>query len=418
MNLLPLEEWRSVMGYHPEHFWGLRNSKVPVTSSSNSVMRQYDWQTADRVGRSEIIQAIENAEALLMNYLHYAPAPHYRADAFTWPQNYQPDQWRLFPIDALGRRLAITLNEGYIQKMGVETLTDIETVTIDPLTGFLDKDGDGIKETFSIVTTLPLGTTDPDEIAVYFQASDRLDDDMGRWRIQPVKVSIAAGIATVTGKTWLIVRPILYEGIAPVDIDPDNLTNYAAKLEVKRHWTDGNGNTNDTSQALVTWETLPGYMGSINPTNSTDPGATGNAVARCGIRNAELGIVTPAEAIYDSTSSSWTNAGYECPHRPPDRVVVRYLAGLPLVNGHIDRQWQITTARLAAAELTRAITASDVGNRELYHWQFDLSRGGGKSEEQFQVSQEDLSNPFGTRRGHLYAWRQVKNLALIRGILV
>jgi hypothetical protein len=300
----------------------------------------------------------------------------------------------------------------------VETLTAIETITIVPGTDYTDSDGDGVKDKFKVVTTLPLGTTDPDEIALYFEVGDRLDDQMDRWRIQPAKVSIAAGVATITGKLWLLVRPILYEGVAPQDIDPDTTANFAAKLEVKRRWTDGNGNTNDTSQALVAWETLPRYLGSLDPTSSTDPAATANAVARCGIRDAELGIVTPGEAIYDASSGTWTNAGYEWPHRPPDRVTVRYLAGLPLVNGLMARQWQVTIARLAAAEMTRAITASDVGNRELYEWQFDLSRAGGRQQEQFQVSQEDLSNPFGTRRGHLYAWRQVKNLALIRGILV
>lgn len=412
-HMLPLDNWRAIMGYFPWHFWGMASQKVKVTSASNSVMRQYDWQTADRVGRSEISEAIETAETMLTDYLHYSPMQRYTSATVPWPRDYQPEMWRLWPADATGRRLSVTLPEGYVQKVGVEALTKIENVSV----VLTDADGDGLKDTFTLITTLPLGTTDPDEIAIYFEAGEWLTDVQANWRIQPVRVSIAAGVATIKGKSWLLVKPVLYEGVNSQDLDPDTAANFVVKLDVYRRWTDGNGNTNDTSQALVTWETLPIFAGSFDPTNSTDPGAAANAVARCGIRNAELGIVTPAQAVYDVATGTWSNNWCPFPQRPPDRVTVRTLSGMPLVYGQMDRKWQTIVARLAAAEMTRVITSNDTGNRELYTWQFDLSRGGPRDVEQFKVSEEDLSNPFGTRRGHLYAWERVKNLALVRGIL-
>ena len=412
--LLPLENWRQVIGYNPWHFWGLANQKAKITSSTLKPLRQYDWQDADRVGRSEILAAIENAEALLVDYLKYAPAPHFREDVLPWPKYFNPALWRYFSIDTTGHRLAVTLTEGYVQHVGIETIADIETVNVVPS----DTDGDGLNDIFTLTTSVALGTTDPDEIAVYFKAADRLDDNLAKFRIQPVRVSIdVTGVATIKGPYWLLVRPILYEGVSAADLDPDTAVNFATQLEVKRRYTTTDGNTNATCQALITWETLPFYVGTLDPSSSTDPAATANAVARCGIRNAEIGQVTPAESVYDAASGTWTNVGYLYPRRPPDHVTVRYLAGVSLSGGNMQRKWQTIVARLAAAEMTRLTSSNDASNRELYNWQFDLSRGGGRDSEQFKVSDEDLSNPFGTRRGHLYAWRQVKNLALIRGIL-
>ncbi len=413
MNLLPLETWRAILQYHPFFFWGLANQTVKPTSATALTMRQYAWQAADRASRAEIAQAIENAEKLLIDYLGYAPAPHYVEETLPWPRDYQPELWRLFPMDATGRRLSVTLGEGHVRALGVETITAIETCAV----VYSDTDGDGLDDTFTLTTAAPLGTTDPDEIAIYFAAADRLDSELSRWRIQPVTVAIAGGIATIKGRAWTAVRPILYEGVGAADIDPVDATKFAATLEVKRRWTDPNGTTNATCQALLTWETLPRYAGSLDPTSSTDPAATGNAVGRCGIRDAEKGFVTPAEAIYDAATGTWTNSGYELPHRPPDRVTVRYLAGLGLVDGQMEREWQITVARLAAAEMSRIPATNDVANRELYHWQFDLSRAAGRNDEQYRISDDDLSNPFGTRRGHVYAWKKVQNLALLRGIL-
>src|SRR6185369_16921871 len=101
------------------------------------------------------------------------------------------------------------------------------------------------------------------------------------------------------------------------------------------------------------------------------------------------------------------------------RVTVRYLAGFPLASdGQMQEPYRTMVARLAAAELARPICACDEANRELYRWQFDLARTAGSGDEAYgAVSAEDLNNPFGTRRGHVYAWKQVKNLRQLRGAL-
>jgi hypothetical protein len=80
--------------------------------------------------------------------------------------------------------------------------------------------------------------------------------------------------------------------------------------------------------------------------------------------------------------------------------------------------WRVTVARLAAAELARPICACDEANREIFRWQFDLARTAGAGDEAYgAIAAGDLDNPFGTRRGHVYAWRQVKQLRQQLGIL-
>jgi hypothetical protein len=135
------------------------------------------------------------------------------------------------------------------------------------------------------------------------------------------------------------------------------------------------------------------------------------------ISDSRRGIVRYGAATYDATTDTWysDNAG-SC--WPPQRMTISYLAGVPLVGNQMDPKWATIVARLAAAELARPVCACESANRELYRWQVDLARTGGNNDEQFgAISQTDLDNPLGgTRRGHIYAWRQIQHLRSMRGL--
>jgi hypothetical protein len=417
MSLLSLEQFRIIMGFNPWFFWGLASTtKTPLSSACNGLVYKYAWQSVDAAGRVDIQNAIDAAEERLIDYLEFAPAPHYVESTVEWPRYNQQQLGRLFPVDARGRWMSVQLPEGKVQKIGIETYTHIEDASV----VLTDADSDGLKDTFTLITAAALGTTKTDEIAVYFKTTDQLDGagPCERWRIQPVKVKIMAGVATITGPAWMLVKPLKYEGMGVAALDPDTAANFVTSLDVERHWTNPDGLTVDDSQAVLIWETLPQPYYLDYVPSSSDPAAIGQVVARAGIRNADIGEVIPAEAVYDAVSGTWYAESWCGPKRPPDRVKVRYLAGEPLVSGEMNWSWQKIIARLAAAELARSICGCAEANRELYTWQFDLSRAGGRDEEQYKVSDEDLSNPFGVRRGHVYAWKQVKNLALMRGILI
>lgn len=129
-----------------------------------------------------------------------------------------------------------------------------------------------------------------------------------------------------------------------------------------------------------------------------------------------MGVVTPAQALRDASSGIWASTGWEW-WREPDRVKVRYWAGEALTpNNEMSTDWRFIVARMAAAELGGRICACDQANAELWQWQFDLSRAAGVNSEQYQIAPEDLKNPFGTRRGQVYAWKKLKALAVQRSL--
>lgn len=430
--LLPLDTLRKLLGWNPWHFWGLADTVlVPVTSSCSTFLAEYAWQDTDKVGRSDIREAILAAEDLLLKHLGYAPAPHYTCDTLPYPRHYDVDLWRAGSSDAGGRWSAVKLREGMIRAVGVESLTLVGSVgrTIPAAPGdalvFTDSDGDGLYETFT--ATIATTATDPDKIALYFQAADRLDGaGVGeRWRIQPISVSISGGTATIKGKTWLLVRPLNYEGVdADAPLDPTVLTAnnpFVDALDVYIRTTDPDGNTVDTSQAELIWGTKPWpewamcCLDTPATSNATDPAAEAYAIARAGILDSRAGLVIPGAAVYNATTAVWSAQSWgTC--RPPDRVTVRYLAGQELRDGAMDPRFARAVTRLAVAELARPLCGCESANREVYRWQFDLARSAGNNDEAYLTSATDLDNPFGTRRGHLDAWRTVRSLRIARGL--
>jgi len=435
MNLLPLDTFRSIMNFNPWFFWGMAdNSLLAVTSACNGIVTEYPWQATDAAGREDIRHAIENAEKLLTDYVGYSPAPRYTEATVPWPRYLDASLMRTRPEDPTGRWLTVQLPEGQIQSAGVESLTSISLAAAVALS---DPDGDGYNEKFTIG---PIATTitDPEQIALYFAAADRFDgpdftsavDD--HWRIQPVNVTIAGGFVTITGARWLLVPPLKYQGLINIGtgLNPATVGNVVTTLDVYQRTTNQAGTTITNAQTTIIWETHPWWPGGwwcqcgcLTPSTAYggspfDPAAIAQAAGRVDLHNAQLGIVAAAQAAYDGTTGIFSSLGWDvCTE--PDRVTIRYLAGFPLASdGQMDARWRVIVARLAAAELARPICACDEASRELARWQFDLARTSGAGDEAYgAVSAEDLSNPFGTRRGHVYAWRQVKNLRQLRGML-
>ena len=425
LPLLPLETFRNFVQYNPYHFWGLQNQTVPVTSNCNDLLPEYGYQAGYGVGRSELRQRILYAEQKLFDYLNYDVAPRYRVETQPWPRRYDHIP-RAYPANSYGEYLSVTLTGKKVQSIGVETLTTISTnVAVTPTLAYKSSD----TFTLSVATSV----TESDEIAIYFNATDRAaasgvasEAIAPQWRIQPVQVSISNGVATITGPLWLLVKPENYTALAWAGLNPATAGTFATTLDVARVWINPNGQTVDDAQATLIWETWPGpggvcpwYISPNNP-NSTDPAAVGKAVARVGIRDAGLGIVTPGSAVYSSTSSpaQWVATPFSS-WTEPDRVQVRYLAGVPLQNGQMNRFWAEVVCLLTLAEIPGPICACKDTNQRLAHWQFDLARSSGNGGEQFAyISREALANPFGTRRGHVEAWTRVRDVRTLTGIAV
>lgn len=422
MNLLPIETWRNIMGYHPYHFFQLANSVIPL-DGCDDLVRSYPWMSTDAASRQDVRNAIESAESILTRYLNYSPAPRYAEQTYPWPQLADGGvRWGAAGSD--WRWLTVQADEGYVQAVGTEQLTLIGT----PVLTYSDPDGDGLFDTWTL--TIATAITDASQIAVYYAAADRLNGAAAgdAWRIQPVTITIAAGVATVRGRSWQVVKPILYEGFASDKIDPAPTpitTTFVATLDVYQRTTATNGTTIATSQGVITWETRPSHgwwccCGCVNATayggSPYDPAAVAQSVARVGIRDKRHGLLTPAEAAYDSTTGIWSALDWAVCQQP-DRVTLRYLAGFPLAaDGIMAEPYRTVVARLAAAELGRTMCGCDYANRELYRWQFDISQTA-RGDELFGISQENLNNPLGTRRGHVQAWKFIMDQQQLTGIL-
>ncbi len=423
-NLLPLYTFYEMMGFHPWHAMGIAGTgDLAVNTGCDTLVRRYEWQNSDAAGALSVMQAIEDAEKKLTQYLGYSPAPHYTTETRAWPVSDGP--W-----GSDGRWLDMQLNEEEIRAIGVESFTAISASAV---VTYSDTDGDTIDDTFTVSAATSI--TDVSQIAVYFSVGDRFNgwgattDISERWRLQPVQVTISAGTVTIRGPKQLCVKPIKYEGVVNIGsngLEPGTAANFVTTLDIERRYTAIDGNTITTSQAVITWETRPchgwwcccdscctpdPYSGS-----PLDPAAVAQAVARAGIRDSKHGIVTAAQASYDSTTGIWSSLDWNvC--TTPDRVTLRYLAGFPLgSDGLMQEPYRTVVARLAAAELARNVCGCEQANRALYYWQFDLSQTA-RGDELFGISPENLNNPLGTRRGQVYAWKFVMDQQHLTGIL-
>ena len=423
MPAMSLEEWRRAFGLQPWFFWGMganTPSGLKLTAQAGDILTRYAWQSGDATGREDILEAIRSAERLLSAYLGYRIGPQYAEATVPWPRLGDRRMARTGPYDARGQWLSVNLPEGEIRAIGVETRTLIGTAGVT----YSDSDGDGITELATL--TIATSVTDVTQIGVYVAAADRLNGEPASevYRIRPVTVRIAGGVATITAPAWLFVRPLAYEGTAVQPLNPATAGVLITTAEVYQRTTNQDGTAVATAGAVATWETRPchgwwcccGCASDPYSGSPYDPAAVAQAVGRVDIRDARLGTVAAAPSYYDTTTGIW-RAPDAAVCWEPDRVTVRYLAGVASPDGQqIDRTWQTVVARLAAAELGRPICAKQPSAKELARWQLDRSRIAGANDEMYAISPADLDNPLGTRAGHIQAWKFITRMQQIRGV--
>jgi hypothetical protein len=317
-----------------------------------------------------------------------------------------------------GQLKSIKTSYGKIIEPGQRAVTYIGTATAQgaPCSKtFSDEDGDGFDETVTVSCT-GVTTTDECEIKVYFADHDGDPE----WEIRPPRTrEIAAGTFTATFYAWQLIDPDLWErfpthaygGTQPIDLDDP--TSFVTEVDIYREYNDPTA-----TSAVLYWEPEPSAIG-------------GGAVCSCGgtgcvrctlteqdgcatIRNAELGVLTVAPGTYDEDDGAWEAASWSvC--RDPDEVKVYYYCGnLSELNRAgrrctgLSDQWARVIAHLAAARLRRPLCDCS-GASALVDWlQTDVALG--TREQTYTVLWDDLSNPFGTRRGEMEAYRHCRSL--------
>lgn len=409
--MVTLNSWFTQMGMHPWHSWQLANQLIPINSQCNQLVYESSWQAADRAGRADIRRAILRAEDLYKQYTNYECRPKYKTATIPWQQMGDYRLRRYTSANYRGNWLGFQVPDGFVKQLGYE---HIQSTTSCAVT-YTDQDGDGLYESATVTATLP-GISSQDEVYITFQSADYIYESSVH-EITPRKVTIVGNVVTAVIDTPTLVRPILYTKVTSGSLDPSNLppsgtSPFVANVNVSRRFCDPEGTTLETAQAVLIWESAPFPPWAIPWTfasQTTDPSKMAYAIARGGVRDSRQGIVYCGEASYDQTAGDWVGRINFSECRPPDRVMFRYLAGSN--EGGTD----IVISRLAAAELARPICACTAANKELGEWQLDLSRTGATNEIYSQPA--DITNPLGSRRGHVFAWRTIQNKQVLSGIL-
>lgn len=386
---MSVSQWADFMGLHPWHAMQLANSLIPLNAKCSSLIYESTWQNADRAGRVQIRQAIEEAERLMHQYSRIWPSPRYieaTIEGPFWSRTNLSGQW-----------LNVQLPDAELLALGVETESDVQTLALT----YTDEDSDNLYETATTAVGVVTSGTTADQIVCRFLAADC--GPVEPPEIAPRSISVSGVNVTVVFDTWDLVRPVRYQGAGSGTLDPGNgaapaPTVCAPSVQVLRRRANPSGTTVDTAMAVLTWETTPypWWAWCCGSNASTDPAATAQAIARAVIRDARNGIVAFGEASYNATTQEWAAVCDWRSCRPPDRITVRYQAGGP-------SGWERTLAGLAAATLNRGVCACDGANHAIYDWQKDLSQTGATND--LYQAPPDFDNPLGSRRGQIAAWR-------------
>jgi hypothetical protein len=387
---------------------------MPYSDCCSDIFFQHDWQYNGRTSREALAQAIASAERDIAEALGYWPAPMWLAEEnHVYPRPHRPDMVQYGGLDVRGYRKGIVTDYGYVIAPGQREVTLIPQ----PAVAYTDEDADGnnIKETatVTVVTTL----TDECEIKVYF-AGHGGDP---AWEIRPARTkAIALGTFTATFWSWQFIDPDLWEalpdGTDPTPIDYDDAANLVATIEVYREWND----TSATSSRFY-WEPQTAALDWSSSLCTCGGSGTCTACALTTqdgclhVRDAVNGVVVPQPADYDDDDAAWDIVSWSvC--RDPDMVNLWYYAGdtsnlwrRGAACEPLSPWWQQTIAWLATARLERPFCSCDNVVDLVKDLRSDLSVTGGPLG--YNITLEDLSNPFGTRKGAVLAWRRISKLA-------
>lgn len=393
-TLLPLDRWAQILSVNPLHFNQIISAAMPHTTCA-SVFFQNEWQMSDAVSRESIAHAIQEAENMLMDELQFTLLPTWQADerVNTVPSAFV-GLYNTWARDSNGMRLAVQTRFGHFLSGGIEAKT---LIAAEAAIVYSDEDGDGYDETATAIVATTV--TEPCEIAVYYPG----EAGASAWEIRPLKsVSIAGGVATIVMYRHQLVLPELLDAFAPTAVDGDVDANFLEEVDVYRHWND------PQQQVQLMWSNGLGLCGCAE-----DDCTECNVATQFGClaaTNYRLGTVSYQPAAWDTDhfdSAAWSVG------RNADRLRLWYYAGYRDMSRRcpdieMSREFERAVAYLSLTFLERGICGCQNLESITRHWREDLSvnTSSGSGSLSYQLSQQALTNPFGTTRGALFAWQR------------
>lgn len=382
-----LEDWRksSCFGGTGYEFWQWDHDSLRTRGKAacSSIVRQSGNShgcPADTLGRDNIASAILDAEQLYRDNLGFPVVPEWHqkvVDGFKWGCT---QSWR--------NSGKLVLPMGKVLAVGTEKYKEITTVAKNTAAYQIKSVHGKLPDTFELGLSGIYDDIDPDDIQVYINKSERTSqgDSIRKWRIPTNSVTLDRGVLTITGNSYLLAKPELYEAYAPFkagvsfyadySLNPEHMDNYVDRLDIVVRYVD----SCEGSKAISKRRECG------CPTCKPDGSNCRNCenVSFCIDGDGSSGIVEPV----------W-NYGGGC-HALPKYFCVNYQAG------DCSRNWTGDIVKLSIAQLCGGICGCAYGCMS-YWWQ-DLASEDAKSNIPF----EQLSNPIGTRRGHIHAASVIK----------
>lgn len=252
---------------------------------------------------------------------------------------------------------------------------------------YTDPNGVGVFDTATITVNTTVANA---EIKLYFQVTDGSPTAAdARYEIEPTIVTDnGAGVVTIKAHRALFVKPSEwareYNDVNfknPNSVDTAAAAGFVTAVDVYRVYTDTSANIE-----------LQSADGTVLQTYTGD------------IINNELS----AFRMGDLCSSV-------CWDRRPNRIVVNYLAGSPLVNGNIDSELYEACAALAAAAMQAKLTKMSYWSLDIwenYHQPMVEKIGG----NMVPIATKTQSNSvYGARTGQVIAWGVVQDRRIEKG---
>jgi hypothetical protein len=416
-TLLALDRWAAILGYPPAAFnSGVSDVIFPANLACRTLW-QHEWQDHDAVSREEIAREIAQAEQDIANYLGWWPAPRWIAqDVKMYPRFHRPEYYSASGANVRYQLKSLKTTYGKIIEPGQRATRFICTACVEGE----DLCEEGCELTYDYdeyTATVEAETTYTDEceIKVYFYGHDGDPE----WEIRPARTKVIEdGMFTATFWIWQFINPDLWEafpthaegGTPAVNIEDANV--YVECVDVYREYNDPTA-----TSAVFYWEPDPSSLsGSICGCGGTGcPHCTLTTQEGCStIRNAETGYLIAAPGTYETEEGAWVSTSWSvC--RDPDEVKLYYYCGnLSELNragrrcDGLSDEWARIIAFLATARLRRPLCDCS-GVSSLVDWlQTDLAVS--SREQAITVLWDDLSNPFGTRRGEMEAYRHCRAL--------
>jgi hypothetical protein len=324
-----LDYWASRMGVSPWHFNQIKGAGLyaPLTDQGADVYTQLE---RDVIGEGIAVAVQEAAQ-----YLQFYPRP-------VWFSG------EIVPIDRteISNPMRFKTRWKWVNSLGARA---VSLIASNASVTYSDQDGDGTNETATI--TVSTSVTDPNEIHVFYRVGDRADNRVifdsadptdERWRIEPLRVSVSGGVATLTGHRSLFVSPALwalpyrepnYNASSKRAGDTSNTGDFVTQVDVYRVYA-------DSGQAVrLCYIDTNGAIQFDTPTN-------------VGIEDQQFGIVYAKPTL----------------SRPYEYAVLNYRAGYP-ENGA--QREQLRNAIIRLSNCRQPLPPTSNTDRRLIVDQFD-----------------------------------------------